>query len=136
MRPSESLGCPTVSGPIDLAGLLMPEGGGEPGGGRGAAPQHQHAAGIAIEAVHEARPLGRLEAEPVQQAVQMLVGGRAALDRESGRLVDDQDLGVAVEHAPAQLRDQPIVGGLALGRPGGGFGLRRRAPARPAAARG
>ena len=77
--------------------------------------------------MHQPRPLAA-EAQRVQHAVEMARGLRAALHRQSGRLVDDQTLVVAMQDTRFEILD--LVGGRrARGRsrwPGGGSLRERR----------
>ncbi len=73
--------------PIDLARRLVAKGAGEEGRrGRGARDQ-ENARGVLVEPVHQARPLGAVEAQGVEQAIDMAPGLGAALRRQPGRLV-------------------------------------------------
>ena len=72
----------------------------------------------------EARALGRLEAQRVEQRVDMALGVGAALDRETGRLVDDNRPIVAIEHGVAQQRG--ILRPQARHGRGGWWRLRQR----------
>src|SRR6185437_1041022 len=85
--------------------------------GGGAARQHQHARGVAIEPMDEARALLGIEAQCVEQPVQMALGVGAALDGKAVRLVDDDEVVVLVQHGAADH--------LEVARPG-----RRRLAAR------
>ena len=64
---------------------------------RGAAEQ-QNAAGVAVEPMGKTRPLLGVEAQRVEQPVEMARGAGAALHGEPGRLVDGDDVVVAVDH--------------------------------------
>lgn len=105
--------------PIELARAPAAEGGGQLGGGGGGAPEQEHAAGVLVESVDEARSLA-VEAQGIEQGVEMLGRARAALHRQTRRLVDGDDMGVAMyDHRPHRL-------GLTLVDPGRGLGGWRR----------
>ncbi len=91
-------------GPVDLAGAAGLEGAGERGRGAGRAGEEQHARGVAVEAVDEPRLLGGAEAQRLGEAVDVAAGAGAALHREPRRLVERDDLVVAVEHRGADHR--------------------------------
>src|SRR5579871_2823391 len=67
--------------PIDLPRLLVAEGFGEPAGRRGVTCQHENAAGVFVQAVDEARALGRAETQGIEQRIDMQVGTASALNR-------------------------------------------------------
>ncbi len=60
--------------------------------------------------MHQSWPLGGVEAQRIEHAVQMHVGGGAALDSQPGRLVDYQGVAVTKEHAPAKFRRLLVIG--------------------------
>src|SRR5581483_7859236 len=89
-------------GPIDLARGLVAKGAGEMrGGGRGAGDQ-QDAARVLVEAVDQAWALVAVEAQSVEELVDMAGGVGADLRGEARRLVDDDRPVVAIDHAVAQ----------------------------------
>ena len=100
---------------------------GELGRGACASGDHQEPAGVAVEAVHEARPLA-LSGERRQHAVEVTPGPGAALHREPGRLVEDQERGVLVQDPGAQPVGVALVDdrGRALRRRACGGRLERR----------
>ena len=70
----------------------------------GRARQHQDAAGVLVEPVDEARFLRRAEAQRLAQGVQMAAQAAAALDRQTGRLVEGDQPVVPVEDTGLQRR--------------------------------
>jgi len=118
---------PGHQGPIDLLGVLGAEGGGERTGRRGAAGQQQHAGGVPVQAVHQARTLPGTEAQGLQHAVEMAGLAAAALHGKARRLVDGQHRLVLEQHRLAQ---GPGLDGGNLRRRGRrsrrGLGLRQR----------
>src|SRR5215469_275210 len=82
--------------PIGLARRLLAESPRQKCRSGGGAGNHQDAARFLVEPVHEAGALGVSEAQAVEQAVDMPLGRRAALNREPRRLVEDDQCIVAV----------------------------------------
>ncbi len=71
--------------------------------GGGGAGEDEDARGIAVEAMDETRPLAS-ERERIEHRVQMPADLAAALNGESGRLVEDEDERIDVQHPRLQLR--------------------------------
>jgi hypothetical protein len=85
-------------GPVHLAHAAGGEQLAEVGGHRAPLGHHQDARGVAVEAMDEARPLAELGFQPLQHAVDVPGHARAALDGEAGRLVEDIDVVVLIDH--------------------------------------
>ena len=132
MRPSDGIGRPGDDGPVGLLHLPAAEGSGELRRGAGRAGEQQHAGGVAVQPVHQARAVRRAEAQRVEQGVQMVGDARAALHRHAVRLVQHQQVVVAMDHQALQ-----VAGGVRIDRGRGGLrvgwrGQRRdRAPTGP-----
>src|SRR5260370_1033013 len=77
--------------------------------GRRVARQEQDARSVRVEAMDEARPLGGIEAQGIERAVEMMRRSGAALDREAGRLVEHDDVGVAIEPGGADRGDVAVA---------------------------
>ena len=84
-------------GPIGLLRAPLGEGARQPGRRVRRLAEQQHARGIAVEPVHQPRPLQPL-APGRQQPVHVLGGLGAALDRQARGLVQRQHVLVLVEH--------------------------------------
>src|SRR5262245_55756319 len=104
--------------PIDLAHRTGLEGAAELCGHLAAFGYHQHAGGVAIEAVHQARPWLRAVAKALEQSVEMMRSLGSALHGDSRRLVKHQEIVVLVE------RDGGEKGAVGLGQ--SLWGRRRR----------
>ena len=74
---------------------------GQQGGRPGVAPQHQDARRVEIEAMDQARPFAIGPGERAQHRVEIAPLAGTALDREPGRLVEDQDIVVLMDHQAA-----------------------------------
>ena len=61
------------------------------------APEHQAARGVAVEAMGERRLARQAEAQGVEIVLEVGAALGAAMDRDPGRLVDDQHQPVAIE---------------------------------------
>ena len=112
--------------PVELAGGARLEGAGEGGGGAGAAGEQEHARGIAVEAVDEARLVGAAEPQRLGEAVDVAALAGAALDGEARRLVERDDVVVLLEHAAriiaasaSEIASAPRRGGAASSGIGG-----------------
>ena len=77
--------------------------GGELCRGAGRAGEQQDARGVAVEPVHQARAIRRTEAQGVEQPVQVVGDARSALHRHAVRLVQHQQVVVAVDHQALQV---------------------------------
>ena len=86
------------------------------------ARHHQNARGVAVEPVHQPRPLAKLGGPGFEKPVNMPRHAGAALDGETGGLVQHQDVVVAVEdHCLEQrpvLRRERLGGGRRIARSG------------------
>ena len=89
--------------PVQLAHRARAEGRRQTRRRPGTARQQKRPAGVLVEAVHQARALARAEAQRIEHGVEMARDAAAALHRETGRLVDHQQLIVAIEDAAAQV---------------------------------
>src|SRR6516165_5558185 len=101
-------------GPIDLARRLFTECPGQERRRRSGAGDDENAAGILVEPMDEARPDVGAKAQRVQQPVEVPFGPAAALDGETGRLVQHDHRIVAVQHRVPQ---DGFVAGRGLSRP-------------------
>ena len=59
--------------------------------------QRQATGGIPVETMAEPRRLGQAKAQGVQVEFQMVAAARAAMDRQAGRFVENDDQAVPVE---------------------------------------
>src|SRR5436305_14754429 len=75
---------PNRDRPIDLSGGLVAKRPGEERRSGGIAGDQQDARSVLVETVHETRPPLTLEAQPVEQRIDMPVPGGAALHGEPG----------------------------------------------------
>src|SRR2546421_7304866 len=75
--------------PIDLSGGLVAKRPGEERRSGGIAGDQQDARRVLVETVHQAWPLAALEAQPVEQRIDMPIGVGAALHGEPRRPVYD-----------------------------------------------
>ena len=94
----------------------------------GGAGDHDHAGGVAVQPVHQARPVPA-GAQASSMSVEMPGDAGAALSRQAGRLVQHDQVLVAIEHHRLQLAQHLGVGaaaGLAGVAPAGGGPGRRR----------
>jgi hypothetical protein len=66
--------------------------------GAARAGDDEHAGGIPVQPMHESRFLALLARPGFEHLVDVPVEARAALDREAGRLVEHDHLGVLVQH--------------------------------------
>jgi hypothetical protein len=66
------------------------------------ARDQEDARGVFVEPVHKARPFRAVEAQPIEQRVDMPIGIGAALDGEPRRLIDHNSPVVAIQHRVAQ----------------------------------
>ena len=69
---------------------------------------HQHTRRVAIEPMHQAGPLGRAEAQPVEQRVEMVAHLAAALYGETGRLVEGEDVFVPMNDPAPRGLELPL----------------------------
>ena len=114
-HPFLGLGVAHDDGPVGLLGPAPGEGAGQLGGRARGLAEQQHAGGVAVQPVHQARPLQPF-APGRQQTVDVAGGLGAALHGEAGGLVQRQHLVVLVEH-------ERLGEGDVLGREGGARGL-------------
>ena len=89
--------------PVDLLDLAIGEQPTEPAQCLWVAAQHQAAGGVAVEPVGEGGRVRQAEAQQRKPVLQMRTATRPGMDRDPGRLVDDQYQPVAVQHALDQL---------------------------------
>ena len=89
--------------PIDFARGSPRERLGEMPRGARRARHHQDAAGILVEAVDQFGPVAVVVGQPVEQAVEMLVGLGPALRREARRLVEHHPVAAARDHHVADI---------------------------------
>ena len=106
--------------PVELLGLAVAEGFGQPLGRLPGAGDQQQAGRVLVEAMDQPRPLLEAEAQGVEHAVDMPLGARAALHREARRLVERDHPVVAMDHQALDLL-RVAVGQARLGG-FGGFG--------------
>ena len=90
-------------GPVGFLNVAAAEQGGELAGGAGGAGKQQHAGGVAVESVDEARPVLGAEAKRVQHPVKVAGDAGAALHRQAVGLVNRQDLVVLVDDCVLQV---------------------------------
>ena len=123
--------------PIGLADLALLEQLAERGKRLAVAAEHQAAGGILVEPVRQRRIARQPEAQGPEIVVERRAALRAAMHRESGRLVDYQHQPVAVEqpaehlfrcHRNARHSGAPATRIGALRRPGAGSDGRTRNP--------
>ena len=97
--------------PIMLAGLPGPEDLAEFGGHLATAGHQEHARCVAVEPMHQQRPVPIPVREAVEHSVDMKGRARTALDREAVGLVQHHDVAILVEHHGL---DGPaiVIGGL------------------------
>ena len=103
MRPSGGTGRPRDDGPVGLLHRARAERRGELRRGARRARQQQHARGVAVQPMHQPRPIRRAEAQRIEQAVEMTGDARPALHRHPVRLVQHQHMVVAVDHQALQV---------------------------------
>ncbi len=89
--------------PIGLLGVARAERRGEPARSPGRAREQQHAGGVAVEPVHQPRPLVRPEAQRIEQRIEALHDPGPALHRQAERLVEHEHAGVTVEHQALEI---------------------------------
>ncbi len=65
--------------------------------------QQQHAGGVAIQPMHQPRPLGRAEAQCIQHSVEVVRDARTALHRHAVRLVQHQHVVVPVDQQALEI---------------------------------
>ena len=90
-------------GPVGLLHRAAAERGGELRRGARRAGEQQHAGGVAVQPVHQARPIRRAEAQRVEQRVEVMGDAGAALHRHAVRLVQHQHVVVAIDHQALQV---------------------------------
>ncbi len=83
--------------PIDFRRIALAQGFRECGSGGNRTRDHQHAGGIAIEAMDKARSLFLAEGERIKHPVDMLRQAGAALRCEAGRFVEHDHLLILIE---------------------------------------
>ena len=106
--------------PVDLARVARLKGLGQTGGGADAARQHENARGVAVEAVNQPRLVVAVELQRLGEPVDMAGRPGPALRGEARRLVDREDVVVAIEDRGADHRGV----GLRHGGARRGLGLR------------
>jgi hypothetical protein len=106
--------------PVDLSGRAGTEGLGERHRREAGLCDDEAARGVLVQPVHEARLLARLVAQGLEQAVDVALGGRAALDGKAEGLVEHQHVGVLIEGDRAEKGSV-----VALARRAAGGNLRR-----------
>ena len=106
IRPGRGRGRAAHEGPVGLARVPPGEGRRQPRRGVRRLAEREDAGGVAVEPVDEPGPGGPL-APGREQAVDVLEGLGAALDRQAGGLVEDEDIRVLVEHEAAGEGDVP-----------------------------
>ena len=94
-------------GPVELLGLTVAERLGQALGGLPGAGDQQQAAGILVEAMDQPRPLLEAEAQRVEHAVDVPLRAGPALHRQPRRLVEDDDVIVAMDHQATGSRRRP-----------------------------
>ena len=97
-RPHLGVRHPGNHRPIDFSGFARPERGGQRRSGGTAARQHQNARGILVQPVHQPGPFFQPEFQRLGQTINMFGGAGAALRRQPRRLVQHNDVIVAVDH--------------------------------------
>ena len=107
-----------AEGQIAAADATLSQGLVESQQGRAIAGQQQAAAGVAVEAMAE-QELAVLAPEDDQGLAEVGAEAAAAVNGEAGGFVDDDDVGIAVDHGVADPLGQLGVGS-ACGRGGGG----------------
>ena len=103
MRPSGGIGRRGDDRPVGLLHRPAAECRRELRCGARRAGEQQHARGVTVQPVHQARAIRRTEAQRIEQRVQMMGDARPALHRHAVRLVQHQQVIVAMEHQPLQV---------------------------------
>lgn len=112
-------------GPVGLLHVPATERGGQPRGRAGRAGEDQHAGRVAVQPMHEARPMLRPEAQRIEPRVEMAGNSGATLHRQAMRLVQHQQVLVPIQDQTLQILGQA---GIDFSGPpwGGGWCQRQR----------
>jgi len=96
-------------GEVGLAGFPVGKGLGQGGGGLAPTPGHQHARGIAVEAVHQPGDLARFTGEGRECTVHVAGGLAAALHGKPGGLVKGQHRPLIEQDCGPEALNQPWI---------------------------
>jgi len=73
-------------------------------------PEQQHPRGVLVETMDQTRPLRRIKTERIQHRVEMMIRHPgAALHRQTRRLVEDDHIGIAIQHGRAQSPGHRLI---------------------------
>src|SRR5438270_1055473 len=110
LDPSREFGWAILNdGPIDFLHRPAGEQRAQPPQRLRVPPQHQTAAGVAIETVRERRRVRQAEAQLVELAFEIGTAAGAGMHGNPGRLVDDDDQTVAIKDAVGELPPTPTL---------------------------
>ena len=76
------------------------------------APEHQTAGGVAIEPVRERRIARQAEAKMMERVLEVFAALRTLVNRDSRRLVENEDQRIAIEQPRMDLRFREKRGGF------------------------
>ncbi len=114
--PLGGLGHAFDQGPVDFLGAARTEGRAEFGRDLARLGDKQHAGSVAVEPMHQHRPLALFVGERGEHAVDVALGARAALHRQAIGLVEHDQVAVLEQDHRAQRFGVARVGGALLRR--------------------